>query len=65
MMNTQAPAEQREAIARLIHNHMRPENIAKADWDGGAILGEDNVWRHKVYATADALIAEPLLWGRA
>lgn len=51
------PSDGREAIARVIHQCLRPVNMTKADWDSGAILGADNSWRRSVYSTADHILA--------
>lgn len=53
-------SERREVLARIIHCHLKPDNLTHGDWDSGAMLGAANVWRRKVYATVDALLADPL-----
>ena len=50
-------AGERETVARVIHQCLRPVNMANADWDSGAILGADNSWRRSVYSTADHILA--------
>lgn len=50
-------AGERETVARVIHQCLRPVNMAKADWDSGAILGANNSWRRSVYSTTDAILA--------
>lgn len=47
----------REHLARALHCKLRWSNMTGQDWDSGAILGADNLWRKKMYETADVAIA--------
>lgn len=46
-----------ERIARIIHVQRLPSNMITQDWDSGAILGRDNMWRIACLHTAAAIFA--------